>query len=185
MKTKSDLSRRRFLALTFWGTGGLYLLSQCSPANTSQFRFFTNDEANLLDALVEQIIPGDEWPGAKEAGATNFIDKQLLGPYSRFQETYRKGLKALQETSIQRYQKKFEALEFVLQTQFLELLEDGKMEGEAWKDGFGQHFFNLLRDHTLQSFYGSPRHGGNKGHVSYKMLRLDYPLIIGQNRYEV
>jgi len=36
----------------------------------------------------------------------------------------------------------------------------------------------------MQGFYGSPRHGGNKNNVSYKMMRLDYPVIIGQNRYK-
>jgi gluconate 2-dehydrogenase gamma chain len=31
-------------------------------------------------------------------------------------------------------------------------------------------------------FYGSPRHGGNKDYISYRMLGLDYPLIIGRNK---
>ena len=37
----------------------------------------------------------------------------------------------------------------------------------------------------MQGFYGSPRHGGNKDYASYRMLGLDYPNIIGQNRYGV
>ena len=41
----------------------------------------------------------------------------------------------------------------------------------------------MIRDHTMQGFYGSPRHGGNKGYASYKMLGLEYPRVIGQNRY--
>jgi len=36
--------------------------------------------------------------GGREADVTNFIDKQLVGTYSRYQETYRKGLTAIQET---------------------------------------------------------------------------------------
>jgi len=35
----------------------------------------------------------------------------------------------------------------------------------------------------MQGYYGSPRHGGNKDNMSYKMLKLDYPVVIGQNRY--
>jgi gluconate 2-dehydrogenase gamma chain len=35
----------------------------------------------------------------------------------------------------------------------------------------------------MQGFYGSPRHGGNRDYVSYKMMKLDYPHVIGQNRY--
>jgi hypothetical protein len=36
----------------------------------------------------------------------------------------------------------------------------------------------------MQGFYGSPRHGGNSNYVSYKMMKLDYPHVMGQNRYE-
>jgi len=183
MTDSAVLSRRRFVMLSLIASGGLYMFSGCTNPIPSRWRYLSAEEVSLLDAIVEQIIPTDEWPGAKETGATNFIDKQLIGPYTRFQEIYRKGLKALQEYSLVTCQKKFETLNWDDQTRILEMLEEGKMEGEAWKDGFGHQFFNLLRDHTMQSFYGSPRHGGNKGNISYKMLKLDYPLIIGQNRY--
>jgi len=35
----------------------------------------------------------------------------------------------------------------------------------------------------MQGFYGSPRHGGNRNYASYKMMGLEYPRLIGQNRY--
>jgi gluconate 2-dehydrogenase gamma chain len=57
------------------------------------------------------------------------------------------------------------------------------MEGKLWEKGLDRQFFRLIHDHAMQGFYGSPRHGGNKNNVSYKMMRLDYPVIIGQNRY--
>jgi len=183
MTDVSVLSRRRFIMLSLLASGGLCMLTQCSNPVPCRWRFLNLDEVSLLDALVEQIIPTDEWPGAKETGATNFIDKQLSGPYARFQEVYRNGLKALQEYSLATYKKKFETLTWNDQTQLLERLEAGTMEGEAWENGLDRQFFNLLRDHTMQSFYGSPRHGGNKGNISYKMLQLDYPQILGQNRY--
>jgi gluconate 2-dehydrogenase gamma chain len=34
----------------------------------------------------------------------------------------------------------------------------------------------------MQGYYGSPRHGGNKNFISYKMIGLDEPQIIGENR---
>ncbi len=48
--------------------------------------FFTDEEAKLLEAIVDQIVPVDNWPGAKDAGVAVFIDKQLTGPYICFQE---------------------------------------------------------------------------------------------------
>jgi gluconate 2-dehydrogenase gamma chain len=40
------------------------------------YRFFNADEATFIDAAVARLIPADELgPGAKEAGATTFIDR--------------------------------------------------------------------------------------------------------------
>ena len=183
MDKLTKLTRRRFITLSVLGAGGMYLLSRCANPPLSPWRFITAQESNLLDALAEQIIPTDEYPGGRDAGVTNFIDMQLSGPYTRFQETYRKGLHAIQETCKDKYKKRFEELPFKEQTLFLESMEAGKMEGIQWENGFDRHLFRLIRDHAMQGFYGSPRHGGNKNNVSYKMMRLDYPAIIGQNRY--
>jgi gluconate 2-dehydrogenase gamma chain len=183
MNSQDNLSRRNFMKLTALGLGSMYLFSQCSEP-FSKWRFFTNAEARLMDAIADQIIPPDEWPGGCESGVTNFIDKQLVGPYVRFREDYRKGLNAIQDACRMNYHKKFEQLDWNEQTSFLELMEAGKMKHEMWKGGFDKTFFSLLRDHSMQAYYGSPRHGGNKNNVSYKMLQLDYPLIIGQNRYK-
>ena len=62
-------------------------------------------------------------------------------------------------------------------------MEEGTAEGTIWQDVSSRDFFRLVRDHTMQGFYGSPRHGGNRDYVSYKMLGLDYPQIVGRNRY--
>ena len=185
MNEQNKLTRRRFIALSVLGAGGVCLLGRCANPPLSAWRFITLQESVLLDALVEQIIPTDEWPGGRDAGVTNFIDKQLVGPYTRHQETYRKGLLAIQETCKTNYKKRFEEMEWEDQTTFLQTMEAGKMKGSKWENGFDKEFFELIRSHTMQSFYGSPRHGANKNNVSYKMMKLDYPVIIGQTRYKI
>ena len=184
MDIQNKLNRRRFITLSVIGASGMCLLGRCANPPLSPWRFLTKQEGTLLDALVEQIIPTDEWPGARDAGVTNFIDKQLVGPYIRYQDVYRRGMAAIQDTCKSEFQKAFETLHFDLQTKFLEKMESGKMKGDLWTRGLDREFFGLLRNHTMQGFYGSPRHGGNKGNISYKMLQLDYPVIIGQNRYK-
>jgi len=62
------------------------------------------------------------------------------------------------------------------------MMEKNEMPQEQWTIS-PKKFFDLLLDRTMQGFYGSPRHGGNKNYMSFKMLKLDYPLLIGQNRY--
>jgi gluconate 2-dehydrogenase gamma chain len=178
------LERRQFIHLALLGTGSICLLPGCSK-RSSEWRFFTNEEALLIDAVAEQIIPTDEWPGGRDSGVTNYIDKQLVGPFKRFQSKYKKGIAAIQETCEARYNKKFEDLEWDKQTGFLEDMENGNFKEPGWEDGFDKEFFKMVRDHSMQAFYGSPIHGGNKNKISYKMMQLDYPLIIGQNRYNV
>ena len=179
----NNLSRRRFIQLSALGSGGVLLLSQCSKPNLL-WRFFTNTEAQLMDAIADQLIPPDEWLGGRESGVTNFINKQLVGPYVRFQERYRKGLKPVQDSCEAMYFMKFEKLSHEEQISFLEKMEVGLLCKTLWTEVSDRELFSLIRDHSMQAYYGSFRHGENKNNESYKMLQLDYPLIIGQNRYK-
>jgi len=177
------VSRRRFVNILTFGIVGIWSFSSCKGSR-KKYRFFTDEEASLVEAITEQIVPTDEWPGAKEAGVLNFIDKQLAGTYRRFQNVYRRNLAALSEFCRVTYGKKFEALEPDFQLRLLENMESGQLNWMGWDSKSARDFFGLIRDHCMQGFYGSPRHGGNKDYISYRMLGIDYPLIIGQNRYK-
>jgi gluconate 2-dehydrogenase gamma chain len=182
--TDHAFSRRDFVKLITGGTAAVLISFNTGCRNKiSRWRFLNEDEISLLDAIVEQIIPTDEFPGGKWANVTNFIDKQLDSYYRIHQSAYREGLAALQRTVIGMKSKKFEELSFTDQTEILKKMEDGEFRDDYWKDHFSSSFFDLVRQHSLQGFYGSPVHGGNRGYISYNMLGLDYPNVIGQNRY--
>lgn len=180
---KLKYPRRQFIKTVGVAAGGAVLLPGCSK-RVGRWRFLTDAEADTLAAICEQIVPADEDPGAIDAGVPNFIDKQLSGPYRRFQEAYRSGLAGVDETSRAVFGKSFRSLKWEDQTSVLKALEAGKAAGSTWQTQSARTFFDLMRDHTLQGFYGSPRHGGNRDYASYRMLKLDYPQIIGQNRYK-
>jgi gluconate 2-dehydrogenase gamma chain len=56
------------------------------------WQFFTADEANAIEAIVDRIIPPDpQTPGGKEAGCAVFIDRQLKGPYGSSSGLYKLG----------------------------------------------------------------------------------------------
>ena len=176
-------SRRNFVKASATGVAGILLLSKCNSSENTHWHFFKENEALAIEAMCEQIIPTDYDPGAKEANVINFIDKQLVSNYSEFQETYQQGIKGLQETSQIMFGNVFENLKWDDQYKVLLSLESGNAKGKVWENESASNFFNLVRTHTMQGFYGDPKHGGNKNHMSYKMLKLDYPQIIGQNRY--
>jgi gluconate 2-dehydrogenase gamma chain len=176
------MTRRQFVRASALGVGATAVVPALGTP-VRAWRFFTDFEAALVEAIAAQIIPTDQDPGAREAGVVNFIDKQLIGSYERFQPIYRVGLAGLEETCLTKLNRSFLALADQQQTDMLRLLESGKATGKAWGKTSPAAFFSLIRDHAMQGFYGGPQHGGNRGYVSYRMLGLDYPQIIGQNRY--
>ena len=179
-----SFSRREFVRLFTGGTAVMLISFNTACKNKiSQWRYLDEEEITLLDAIVEQIIPTDDFPGGKWANVSNFIDKQLSTYYRKHQLAYREGLSAFEKTVIQMKGKKFEELRFAEQTAILEKMEAGEFSGDYWKDHPPADFFNMVRQHSLQGFYGSPLHGGNREYISYHMLGLDYPNVIGQNRY--
>jgi gluconate 2-dehydrogenase gamma chain len=46
-------------------------------------------------------------------------------------------------------------------------------------------FFELVRNHTFEGYYGSPRHGGNRDAVSWRMLGLPEPPPLGRAQYDL
>lgn len=175
-------NRRDFIRQFSLACGSVLFITSCNGYE-SVWRFLTDEEAKTLIAFSEQIIPADKDPGATDANVVNFIDKQLVNHYSRFQNDYREGVAALEKSSREIHDKAFYELNWQTQTGFMEQMESGELPDTHWQNLNQRNFFNMLMDHSLQGFYGSPRHGGNKDYVSYKMIQLDYPHIIGQNRY--
>jgi gluconate 2-dehydrogenase gamma chain len=177
-------SRREFIKVFTGGTTAMLISFNTACKNKiSQWHYLDEKEITLLDAIVEQIIPTDDFPGGKWANVSNFIDKQLNTYYRKHQLEYREGLAALDKTVILMKGKKFEELSFSEQMALLEKMEAGEFSDGYWRNHSPADFFDMIRQHSLQGFYGSPGHGGNREYISYRMLRLDYPKVIGQNRY--
>jgi gluconate 2-dehydrogenase gamma chain len=139
----------------------------------SPWRSLSAQEGALLDALCEHIIPSDADPGAAWAGAVTYIDRQLCGHYRPLQPRYHEGLKALDDSCRSAGGKGFLELPPAQQAAFL-----GKLRGND------AAFFRMLIDHTMQSYYGDPRHGGNRDAVSWRMLGVPVIPIRGRDQYE-
>ncbi len=163
------------------------------PAGPEGWRYFTPQEAALVEAFVDRLIPADELsPGGKECGCAVFIDRQLAGPYGRFDGYYmsgpfHKGTKQQgpqsPETPAQQYRKGLAAFEVASRSKFggrsfTQLSDDEKDEaiksledGTLKLDGIdAQKFFKLILKDTQNGFLADPIYGGNKDMVSWKMI---------------
>jgi gluconate 2-dehydrogenase gamma chain len=162
---RQSLRRRQFLGMGAAATLGGSAVS-CSKG---RWRFFTPAEARTVEAICEQIIPSDQDAGAREAGVVNYIDVQLTRHFKAHRDIYRTGLAAIDALSQGRYGRPFADLASAEQT---ELLRDVEKKAKP--------FFDLILAHTMQGFYGDPRHGGNRDAVSWKMLALPFPPVRGR-----
>ena len=179
MEPTIKLNRRAFLQAALAAAAASGAGVACSR-NRTPWRFLSLDEARALAAMSDQIIPPDQDPGASWAGVVNYIDRQLCGPFENLQTLYRRGLAGVDESSRVLYGKVFADLDSNQQIEILHRLEDGRAPGATWQQASSSGFFAYVVDHTLQGYYGDPRHGGNREGVSWKMLGLPYPPIRGR-----
>ncbi|HVO59647.1 MAG TPA: gluconate 2-dehydrogenase subunit 3 family protein [Terriglobales bacterium] len=185
MQPAYRLSRRKFIQAALVATAGSAATVACGRTGSSPWRFLTVDEARTLAAACDQIIPSDDAPGAAWAGVVNFMDRQLCGPYRRLRDSYRAGIAGIEKSSRLLYGSDFAVLPQDKQVELLTKMEQGKAPQEAWQKISSTEFFGLLVDHTMQGFYGDPRHGGNRERASWKMVGLSYPMIRGRLKYDL
>jgi gluconate 2-dehydrogenase gamma chain len=160
--------------------------------------YLTADEAAFIDAAVSRLIPNDELgPGAKEAGVTHFIDRQLGGPYGRAQTWYMQGpwregsqqqgyqLKltpaGLYRTAIQDIDeycrrshggRRFAELDAATQDRVLKGLEKGDIQLARVP---AKEFFDMFWHNTQEGFLADPMYGGNRGFAGWKLIGFPGP----------
>jgi len=165
-------TRRQFVAASV--LGGAALAVGCKPGAQGNWDFFNEEQARTLTVLCDQIIPADDFPSASQAGVLTYIDRQLVRFYQPHRDAYRDGLQAALEQSRKRFGQDPAALSPSQQLDWVTGLESSDRE-----------FFEMVRQHTFEGYYGSPRHGGNQDAVSWKMLGLSEPPNLGRSQYDL
>ncbi len=130
--------------------------------------FFNSTDAATVDAFVEQIIPSEEGsPGASDAGVVYYIDRALAGFMRELQPVYRRGLRALSELSMKTFGAVFIELEDNQQRELLVSMDAVATDEPA---DFTGRFYRIVREHTVQGFFGDPAYGGNRDLVGWKLV---------------
>jgi gluconate 2-dehydrogenase gamma chain len=131
-----------------------------------EFRSFNSAQAATVEAVTDQIVPADQQPGAKWAGVVHYIDLVLTSDLKHLQPAYSQGILHLEALAHEIIGRTFADLQFTDQTHVLERLENDQtpiITGLSGRD-----FFQLMRRHTLEGFFGDPEH--NRGSVGWKVL---------------
>jgi gluconate 2-dehydrogenase gamma chain len=126
---------------------------------------FNPHQRATIEAATDRIVPADRDPGARQAGVVDYIEN-TLGTYdAEHAPLYVNGIQELDRLARERCASEaFVRLRSEQQDQILAHLEEKRSP-----------FFALLVEHTMQGFYGDPRHGGNRDRVGWKMIGFPGP----------
>lgn len=171
-KKAIGLTRRQFVAAG--AMGGAAAIIGCNPGKQGNWEFLSEKQAGTLAAICDRIVPEDDFPSASQLGVLTYIDRQLSRHYRRHRDAYRDGLEAVSSHSRQRFGQDIAALAPLQQDEIVRSIEQQN-----------RRFFDLVRTHTFEGYYGAPRHGGNRDAVSWKMLGLAEPPNRGRAQYDL
>jgi gluconate 2-dehydrogenase gamma chain len=183
--SRRDLLRGVGLAGAAAAAGPVSLLSTAEPAAAAEpgqaaasaaaaqreaFENLTATEADLLEAMVDRLIPSDALgPGAREARAAHYIDRALGGALASSRQTYTSGLASLDRYAHASRGKGFLELSTSDQDSVLMDVESGAVTPGIFAGNSAQ-FFTLVLNHTRQGTFGDPYYGGNANFVGWDLI---------------
>jgi gluconate 2-dehydrogenase gamma chain len=126
---------------------------------------FDPHQRATLEAATERIIPADRDPGAKQAGVIDYIENTLAGYEAEHAPLYASGVQNLDRLARERF----------ASDRFISLRPEQQDAIIAHLEKERSPFFSLLIEHTMQGFYGDPRHGGNRDRVGWKTIGFPGP----------
>jgi hypothetical protein len=110
-------------------------------ATAYALQFFTEEESQLLDQLMEMIIPADDHsPGAHEAGTNLFADLMLATSNDAVKKQWRDGIRLIREQA--------------MGSSLDEALRRAAANEESPKTDL-ERFFLLLKQMTVNGYYTS------------------------------
>lgn len=122
----------------------------------------TEEQRAVLEAALTRLIPADELgPGAREAGAVQYIQAALGDWHRHHADTYARGLTALGERARAAHGCGFAQCGDGDRDELLAQIE---------REEATSPFFELLRAHAIEGMFGDPRWGGNTGRVGWALL---------------
>jgi hypothetical protein len=132
---------------------------------------FTERHLVTLRALINRIIPADDFPNGWDAGVGVYLARQFEHDLRPLVETYRAGLDALDAEAHALGGVGFADLEPHMQDTLLERVEQGAVMTLWPVDPVA--FFRIAVAHTAEGYYSDPGNGGNRDGVSWQMIGFE------------
>lgn len=135
--------------------------------NIPQIRFFSPEEASLMEAICARLMPQDDRDNAHRIPLVHFIDERLhAGRIDGYQyedmpsdrEAYQLGLRGIQAISQAMFDKPFEAAQPLEQDRVLKTIHDHNPPAgdEVWRRVPPRPFWSLLMRDVIEVYYAHP-----------------------------
>jgi Gluconate 2-dehydrogenase subunit 3 len=133
--------------------------------NVPPYRFFSEGEVALLEALCERALPQDGRSTQQRVPIAPWINERLHqeeGDGYRYEdmpedrEAYRRGLQGFDQTAQALFQKGFTQLTIDEQARVMACVAEGKPPGEVWKKLPASRFFTLFLRDVITNYYAHP-----------------------------
>ena len=131
----------------------------------------TEQQLATLHALVDRIIPADDFPSGWQAGVGDYLAGQFERDLRPQLDRYRAGLDALDAESQAGNGTRFAELDAEDQDALLRRVEAGAVT-TAWPTDPAA-FFQMAVDHAMEGFYSDPGNGGNRNGVAWRMIGFE------------
>jgi gluconate 2-dehydrogenase gamma chain len=167
--------------------------SQGSPAPANTYAYLNPDEAAFVEALVDHMVPADEYsPKGTDLGLNTYIDRALAGgcgkgerlymqgpwkpgvPSQGYQlpltpaALYRAGIAAANAFCVKTYGKRFDRIAESQRQEFLLGLQAGKVTLENGPPA--RAFFTTMYQNVMEGMFADPIYGGNRNKAGWKMI---------------
>jgi hypothetical protein len=127
-----------------------------------------------LRTLLARLIPADDFPGAIEAGTTEYILRQLAGDCAHEAPFLDAGLRQLEaEVAAREAGLTFATLEASRQDALLREIEQGRSLTSWSSEMPAAAFFARMVDLAHEGYYADPANRGNRDAVSWRMIGYD------------
>src|SRR5689334_17928169 len=118
--------------------------------------------SETLRAVVDCLIPPDDFPGAYNAGVCDYLERLLQTDLADEADFFRAGIDAVEAEARARFDQPFAKLSSSEQIATLSAIEST-----------APRFFEMLVNTTAEGYYSEPEQGGNRDAVSWRMTGFE------------
>ena len=127
--------------------------------------------SETLRAVVDCLIPPDDFPGAYDAGVCDYLERIFQTDLAAQSAFFLAGIDGIEAEALERFNKPFANLTADQKRATLAAIESSDVK-TSWSIS-PCLFFEMLVNTTAEGYYSDPQQGGNRNNISWLMTGFE------------